>query len=41
MIIRAALLRVLPCTAILFQVVDRRRIGITVVEVLDLLCDIK
>ena len=27
--------------AILFQVVNRRRIGITFVEVLDPLCDIK
>ncbi len=41
MIIRAAFSRVLPCTAILIQTFDRRRIGVAVVKVLDLLCYIK
>ena len=40
-IIRAALSLVLPCPSILIQAFDRRRIGIAVVEVLDLLCYIK
>ena len=41
MVIRAALLRVLPCAAILFQTFDRGRIGIAIVEFLDLLCYVK
>ena len=41
MVIRAALLQVLPVQAILFQAIHRRRVGVTVVEVLDPLCYIK
>ena len=41
MIIGAAFLLVFPDPAILFKALDRRRIRISVVEVLDLLCYIK
>jgi hypothetical protein len=41
MIVRATSLPVLPEASIIFQVVDRRRIGITVVEVSDVLRYIK
>src|SRR5277367_805455 len=40
-IIGPALLRVLPCAAILIQAFDRGRVGVAVIEVLDLLCYIK
>ena len=39
--ISAAFSRVLPHAAILIQALDRRRIGIVVVEVLNLCCYIK
>ena len=41
MMIRAASERVFPEPTILFKAIDRPRIGITVVEALDLVCDIK
>ena len=41
MVFRTALSRVLPYPAILFQAFHRGRIGIAVVEVLDLLCYIE
>ncbi len=41
MVFRTALLGILPYTAILVQAFDRGRIGIAVVEVLNLLCYIK
>src|ERR1700733_13622456 len=40
-IISPALLRVLPCAAILIQTFDRRRVRVAVIEVLDLLFHIK
>jgi hypothetical protein len=41
MVIREASLRVLPEPSIFFQIIDRRRIWITIVEVADLFCDTK
>jgi hypothetical protein len=40
-IIGPAFSLVLPCTAILIQTFDRRRVGVAVIEVLDLRCYIK
>jgi hypothetical protein len=40
MMIRTTSLRVLPELTVLFEIIDRPRIRITIVEVLDLLCHV-
>jgi hypothetical protein len=41
MVICATPLRIFPEPTILFETVDRTRIGVTVVEVSDLICSLK